>query len=189
MKKVQFWGFPDSGQNLGHQPSPDIPTNMSVPYGMHLQSQIAVVVGYVHCHLTAQQISLALGYRSNSNDLAYTWNQVTEVFNHLRNIANIQSDYNVYYLWGPRYQAINYSGEYRISEAKMLFHKRLVMEALRRGMVVQDNWRRQNAEIETRKQIWIEINRLGPGQWGAFDDRNLLWDGIDERRAVIDGTV
>lgn len=179
---------------------------MNVPHGMSLNSQIAVVVGYVHCNLNSSQIALALGYRSGSSYLYYTLQQVRDVFGYLARVASDPPGYNVYFLWGPLWD--KHEGPYRISEAKMMFHKRLIMEALRRGEVVTENRRRaadallrgqgltdtlwrQNIEYETRIRIWRAINadrlqRPG-GQWDAFDDRNLLWNGLAERRAVVDG--
>lgn len=162
---------------------------MAVPHGMELSNQIAVMVGHVHCNLNSGQIALALGYRPGSGDLYYTAQQVREIYDYFKTIAPTPQRYNVYYLWGPMWDM--HGGQYRVSEATMMFEKRLVMEALRRGEVNAQFQRRRQEEYDTRKRTWYSINierlqRPG-GQWDAFDEANLVWDGLVDRRSTLDG--
>ena len=161
---------------------------MAVPHGMDLASQIAVVVGHVHCNLNSHQIALALGYRPGSGDLHFTAQQVREIYYYLKTMAPDPKESNVYYLWGPMWDM--HGGQHRVSEGNMMFQKRLIMEALRRGEVNAQSQRRRQEEYDARKRAWYSINleRLQkPGEkWDAFDDANLVWDGLVDRRSTLE---
>ena len=161
---------------------------MAVPHGMELNCQIAVVVGHVHCNMNSQQIALALGYRPGSGNLHYTAQQVREIYAYLRSMAPNPQGNNVYYLWAPMWDM--HGGQYRVNEATMTFQKRLIMEALRRGEFNTQYQRRRQEEHDTRKRVWYSINieRLQKpgGQWDAFDEANLVWDGLVDRRSTLD---
>ena len=161
---------------------------MAAPDPMDLESQVAVVVGHVHCNLNSHQIAQALGYRPGSGDLYYTAQQVEEFYLYLKTIAPEPQKYNVYYLWGPMWDMRG--GECKISEGQMTLQKRLVVEALRRGEVNAQFQRRRQEEYDTRKRAWYTINlerlqRPG-GQWDAFDEANLVWDGLVDRRFTLE---
>ena len=81
-------------------------TTMAMPHNMDLICQIYVVVGYVHCNLNSHQIALALGYRSGSNELHYTLQQVRDVFGYVTGVASSPSQYNVYRLWVCTYWSL-----------------------------------------------------------------------------------
>ena len=161
---------------------------MAAPDRMDLESQIAVVVGHVHCNLNFYQIALALGYRPGSGDLYYTAQKVEEIYYRLKTMAPNPQKYNVYYLWGPMWDMRG--AEHRTSEANMTLQKRLVVEAVRRGEVNAQFQRRRQEEYDTRKRAWYSINlerlqRPG-GQWDAFDEANLVWDGLVDRRSTLE---
>ena len=170
------------------QVSPGAQSSLSIPHGMPLRCQIAVVVGYVHLRLTYQAISRALGYRSldipyRQVEWFYTTEQVVDVLDYLKEGAlngRLKGEQNIYSLWGPDYDAV-VEDELKIRGVDIEYQKSLILEALQRTDFIKSVRDFYEGELENRRKIWMRLARLENAEWCEEDEEEVLWNGLAER--------
>lgn len=174
--------FPGSS---AQQKAPKPHSGKAVPYGMSDRCQISVVVGHVHCEMTPQDIALALGYRKSSRNngfskrLLYTWEQVMEVFVHLKQAASdpqVADPKSVYRKWGPNYRTVE--EKHRISNDELILEMSLIKEALRRMEFVKNMRKLADEEFKTRWRVWKSFTNREDEDWDTEDKDDMLWDGL-----------
>ena len=178
---------PSTGTTI-EQDSPGAQSSLSLPHGMPLRCQIAVVVGYVHLRLTYQAISRALGYRSldipyRQVEWFYTTEQVVDVLDYLKEGAlngRLKGEQNIYSLWGPDYDAV-VEDEFKIRVVDIEYQKSLILEALQRTDFIKSVQDFYEGELENRRKIWMRLERLENAEWCEEDEEEVLWNGLAER--------
>lgn len=172
------------------QTSPDVQSSSTVPHGMPLGCQIAVVVGCVHEKLTYRTMARALGYRSlnipyRRGERSYASVQVLDVFVYLKSGAvngRLQGEQNIYGLWGPDYDAV-VDDELRIRRGDIEYQKSLISEALQREEFIQSVQDLYREELKRRRNAWRRTERLGDAEWREEDEEEVLWNGLAQRES------
>ena len=131
-----------------------------------------IIVGVVHCEMTYQQVSRALGYRPNSLIPYYNRHDVKEAYEHLRRTRA----YEMYRKWGLSWKT--YPGRDRITQQKLEAHMALVKEGGKRAGYAESRARARFIEQAARREWLGRMHRHG--QIG--DVYNLQWDALAERR-------
>ena len=126
------------------------PTMSPKLHGMTTESQRVVVVGYVHCRMTYNEVTRTLGYKSDGT-LHYTWNQVKGAYDYLE----FCDASTVYAIWGPTWKTANVRG--RIDQQTLDMKKHLEREGLRRAKYAEKLAALKKEEKAYRKTVWKRI--------------------------------
>ena len=171
---------PEENLRLAAPPNPPLdhrykkPTSTipSPPHNMSDENLKLIIVGVVHCKMTYQQVSRALGYRPNSLTPYYTRHDVKEAYEHLRRTRS----YEMYRKWGSSWKT--YPGRDRITQQKLDAHKELLEEGKKRAAFAESRARAGANEQAARREWLGKMHRHG--QIG--DEYDLKWDALAERR-------
>jgi len=118
---------------------------------------ILIVVGHVHCSLTYNDVSRALGYKSDGATLHYTPNEVQVAYEDLSGFSGRRPK-ATYSLWGPHWRSA--SSKDRITQQQLDWKKTLVREGLRRAEYVRTRMAVKAKEQSYRKTQWKRIRGL-----------------------------
>ena len=143
---------------------------------MSSETKRLIVVAHVHCQMSSEQISLALGLKPNSTSRYYTAAEVRDAYQSLKNSRTN----TIYPIWGPKWK--DWPGTDFIIQSDLDGKKALVWEGLRRAKYMQKLLSMKAEERATRRREWTKINEVKGRGWRVEDEQDLKWDALVERR-------